>query len=323
MRPMLRTKGAWAVAVALAAPALARAQADAPEPARAAAPAPRAPRAAAAAAAEPRRGAGPAVVAPKPEDDPEKAEKVEKILAKWEGVSAGITQLDATFRRVDLKTGAFKGRLDFEGRALLKAPNLACLDVKKVDPEDRTKKTFHERILCTGAEVVQYDGEAHLINVYPLPKEDRQRALQEGPLPFLFNMKAAQVKKRYHIFLMDEGAAAYRLKIIPLEDIDRDAFSLAVMDLNKKTFLPDVLQLHSPNGKERQTYYFTGPGLALKPNAPIEPRNFQMEKNPKWKVVVNPERGAAPADKGVAEQPDAEARQPAAMQPKRPRFRTR
>ena len=323
MRPMMRRKGAWAVAIALSGPALALAQTEAPEPATttpASAPAPRAARGAAAAPA-PRQGAGPAVVVPKDENDPAKIKKVNQILAEWERRSADVTQLDATFKRTDVKTGAFKKRADFEGRALLKAPNLACLDIKKLDPDDKTKKSFHERIVCTGTEVVQYDGETRRIVVYPLPKEDRQRALQEGPLPFLFNMKVDEVKKRYKIFLLAQGAKAYRLQIIPLEEIDRDAFSLALIDLNKTTFLPDALQLHSPNGKETQTYVFTGaPGLAVKPNAPIEPKNFQKLLIPNWKVVENPPAdgpgAAAPGD------PNADPRQPA-MQPPRQRFRTR
>ena len=272
----LRWMGAWSIGWIAAGTALA--QAPAPAPRRAAAAAPRA------------------------EVDPEKARKVEALLAQWELKSKEITKLDATFRRVN-RDDIWKRVTEFEGRALLQSPNLACLDIKKLDPEDKTKKTFHERIICTGEEVVQYDGSTRQIIVYPLPQQERQRALQEGPLPFLFDMKSEEVKRRYEIHLLADSPKVYRLRIVPLEDVDRDAFSEAIIDLNKLTFLPDALQLHAPSGKETQTYIFT----SIAKNVAIEPKNFQRLTIPGWKVVVNPDGQGRPRPPGAPDDP----RQPA------------
>ncbi len=245
----------------------------------------------------PRRPAGPAPkVAAAAAGNAQQAARVDALLAEWEKRSRSIQTLDAKFKRIDVKAGPFKGRTAFQGRALLQAPNLACLELHKIDPEDKTKKTFHERIVCTGDEVDDFVGAERIVNVYPLPKDQQQKALQEGPLPFLFDMKAKEVKARYQIVLEEEGADAYRLRIAPREDIDRDAFSVARVNLNKTTFLPDALQLVDATGKETQTYLFKDENGEIVPNKEIAASNFQRGKVPQgWKVVVNP-----PADQPAA-----------------------
>ena len=291
MSPRFSWIGAWAL-MAAGAGSVAHAQAPAPK----------------AATGVPARRPAQAAGVPKAVVDPAQARKVDDLLAEWEKRSAKIQMLDATFTRTDVKGGPFKGRTDYEGRALLKAPNLACLNLSKIDPENKAKTTFFQRIICTGDEVVQLDGETKTVTVFPLPKNEQQKALQEGPLPFLFDMKAAQVKERYIIELEQEGAKAYRLQIIPRQDIDRDAFSMARIDLNKATFLPDNLQLIDPNGKESQTYKFKD----VSANKEIAVRNFQRGKPPAgWKVVMNPPpdqeapAGARARDGAAAAAPEA------------------
>ena len=98
--------------------------------------------------------------------------------------------------------------IHYEGRAIFKNPQLAYLDFKKIKtarnaagklvpvPIPRTPRndstTPEETIICGENEVWQYSYPVKQIFVYPLAKEQRQRALDEGPLPFLFNMKAEQ-----------------------------------------------------------------------------------------------------------------------------------
>ncbi len=228
--------------------------------------------------------------------DPNKVQKLNAILEQWEEKSTSISQLDTTFRRVDINR-PYKTKTVYEGRALLKAPNLACLNIEKVDPNPnaQVKKKFHERILCTGEDVVQYDGPTKQIVVYPLDKGQKQRALQQGPLPFLFDMKAAAVKKRYLMELVGEQPNSFRIKITPKEEIDREAFAEALLDLNRETFLPDDLMLTSPNEKETQTYHFG----SIKTNVKIAQVNFVLNKPEGWKVVRNPDPGAKPTRVGI------------------------
>lgn len=257
-----------------------------------------------------------------PAEDPEKVKKVDAILAEWERKSAAITQVDATFTRVDLKSGAFKSKTEYEGHALLKASNLARLDVKKVAPEDNAKKTFHMRVVCTGAEVVQYDGETRMMYVFPLPKEresEKNEAARAwiftllfrwtfyvehgGPIGFLRPQKAGALKERYQVEWIAESGRVFRLRFVPKGAVDRDLSSEILIDLNKQTFLPDALQNRTPNGKETQTYIFT----TVKPNAPIDPANFEVREIEGWKVIRHPNAVALPE---LEEEPGPDAKGP-------------
>src|SRR5262249_57909701 len=119
----------------------------------------------------------------------------------------------------------------YEGRAMFKAPNLAWLDFAK-EKEVKDSKTGarsmkfvpHERIVCTGTEVWQYRCDTSQIFIYPLEKDVQQRALEEGPLPFLFNFKAADAKKRYTMTLVDDNPEAPVIRIIPRLPIDLACF---------------------------------------------------------------------------------------------------
>jgi hypothetical protein len=123
-------------------------------------------------------------------------------------------------------------------------------------------------------------------------------------------MHADAVKARYDLVLAAENDQVYRIQIWPKQAIDRDSFSVAVVDLNKQKFLPDALHLLSPNGKDMQRFYFTrrrspparsrstASGKILT-NAPINDANFEGKPWPNWKVVVNPANNAQPPTAGA------------------------
>ena len=118
--------------------------------------------------------------------------------------------------------------------------------------------------------------------------------MQQGPLPFLFAMKADQIKKRYRMELMGEGRDAFRIKIEPREEIDREAFAEALLDLDRATYLPKALLLTSPNEKETQTYVFQ----KIETEKKVDPSNFEFKKIEGWKVVRNPDPNGRPSRVG-------------------------
>src|SRR6185437_14621758 len=114
------------------------------------------------------------------------------------------------------------------GRAILRGPNLAFLDFQKYVKNEKTGKTElkpHERIVCTGTEVWQYRSDTRQIYIFPLEKQNQKRALEEGPLPFLFNMKAAEAEARYEMTLVDETPRFFVISVNPLLKIDMESFS--------------------------------------------------------------------------------------------------
>lgn len=254
--------------------------------------------------------------------DPAAQQRLDQLLTEWERQSAAIKSLDAKFFRLD--NNKVLGEIEFfEGRALLKSPNFACLDTKKLDldpkkeaqlfmdavkfyraqngepapgtePIPAARKKFFDRIICTGESIYHYDGSVKQVFEYPLAKQDRAAALQQGPLPFLFDMRREEVLRRYNMRLVKEDDEKYTIQVAPKLEIDRSAFEQAVIHLNKKTFQPDVLMLVEPN-KNQQIYYLT----RVRANEPVNDQNFQHQsdvwKKMGYELVRNPAPSAQPA----------------------------
>ncbi len=238
------------------------------------------PAAAPAAKAEQKQAATPAK---SPEELARLAKRMDALMAAWEDRSSKVKELDAEFTRQD-KSPAWQEEAEYKGRALLKSPDLAYLDFEKFDPAQK-KHVHHERIVCTGKEVFHYQTASLQIFIYPLSKEERSRALEEGPLPFLFNMKADKAKQRYKMNLLSENDLGAWIQILPLEKIDQESFSKVYVLLNKQKFLPDRLILWAPNGKDTQDYKFK----TIKMNSNIDVTNFEGKIPASgWDVVRNP-----------------------------------
>ena len=223
-----------------------------------------------------------------------------------------MKSLQVVFERID-KSIAWGDKVS-QGMAMLRSPDLACLQFKHAVPDANGKPTLvlnasgqkeikvekepYQRIVCTGKEVLQYEWDEQTVYVYPLDKEARQKALQQGPLPFLFNMKAAEARQRYDMTLLPKPDAPddYYIKVIPREEIDKKDFKAAHVWLNKKTFLPSKLILSPVGDKEIQEFKFT----LINPNQPIDDKFFAMvvpekaDKSGKWKVIRNPDANTQP-----------------------------
>ncbi|MGE3819598.1 MAG: outer-membrane lipoprotein carrier protein LolA [Isosphaeraceae bacterium] len=230
-----------------------------------------------------------------PAEDPMKP-----LLRAWEKQSARLDTLDVEIRRVD-KSEAW-GDEEYVGRAILQRPNLALLDFQKVEMDANNKRVVkpHERIVCTGTEIWQYSSGAKQIFIFPLERQAQKRALEEGPLPFLFNMKAAEAEARYTMSLVNQTADYWVISVVPKERIDRESFSKAFLKLNRKTFLPDEIFLVSPDDTSTKRFYLE----KVRPNAKVNGENFKGKVlGPPWVVVRNPAAGddaAAGGQRAVA-----------------------
>ena len=259
--------------------------------------------------------AAPLTPAQKAEADKRAALAMNPILAEWEIRSTKIVSLDAAFDMVE-KDPTF-GNTYFRGRAMLQSPDKACLQFQlyKLDADkkpiilvnDKGKKVAQlekepeRRLVCTGTEVLQYTWANKTITVYPLGKQAQQRALQEGPLPFLFNMKAEAAKQRYGMWLSKEFQQEYVIDIVPLQQIDRDSFEKARLWLNKETFLPNQLWLVKTGNKGMEQYKFNGPNDEVLVNNPMDQKWFGFLNFKDWKTVVN--KGDQPKAADVGQGP--------------------
>ena len=266
--------------------------------------------------------------------DAKARQEMNLLLDEWEKQSKTVKSLLVVFERIDRSEKW--GDQVYQGQAMLKSPDLACLEFKKAIPgpdgkpkftlNDRGQKVLEvekepfQRIVCTGKEVLQYEWEEKAIYIYPLDKESRQKALQQGPLPFLFNMKAADAKQRYGMTLLDQTKDEYSIAIVPREEIDKQSFNQAFVRLSKSNFLPNRLVLLPVGDKDKQEFRFT----LIAPNKPVDDAYFHPSIDlVGWKVNRNedstktPNTGQAsvPAGRPAAKQG---ATQPAPRTAKRP-----
>jgi TIGR03009 family protein len=222
--------------------------------------------------------------------------RMEWLLKKWEQQSAKLKTLDVGILRVD-DAPAWGDKDYYEGRALFKSPNLAFIDFRRIklddkkkpmrDPQDPKKwiSAPYERIVCTGEEVWQYSSDTQQIFIFPLEKDEQKKAIEEGPLPFLFNMRADDAKRRYQMSLMSEDEKSFGVSIKPKLKEDKDSFSMAFVNLDRSYLLPIRILMISPDGKSSKDFQL-GP---MFPNRAVNDRNFQGKPlGPPWKVVRNP-----------------------------------
>jgi TIGR03009 family protein len=234
--------------------------------------------------------------------------KMDELLRLWERQSRKLKSLDVMIYRRDIDGRAVLGGEEhYQGTAKFESPNRAYiefnlikLDRKKkpvIDPKTRRRVTErYEVIKCTGSEVWQYKFDTKQIFVYPLSKEEQARALDEGPLPFLFNMNADDARNRYHMTLLPEkeNAKVHLVEVTPKLAIDREDFGKALIELEKQYLLPTRIVLFAPDRVGTREYFLSQ--HKANPDPPIDPGYFRgVEiKEKDWKLVRNPE-GERPA----------------------------
>ncbi len=241
--------------------------------------------------------------------DPQ-GKRMEQLLNLWAQQSTRLKTLDVKIKQVAKVSEAWgNGEVHYDGRALFKAPNLAWIDFQEVVTDEKQGKKLvpHERIICTGKDVWHYVCKAQQIYIYPLGKQNRERALQEGPLPFLFNFRAEEAKVRYRMTLLKEDKDSYVIGILPNEDIDKESFSKAFIRLDRKWLLPTQVVLYPVDEKTGlKSFVLTD----IKPNKPVMDDNFRGERLGKpWTIHMNDENpntapsAAKTARRGTARQP--------------------
>jgi len=227
-------------------------------------------------------------------DDP----KLDQILRRWEEVSSQTETIIAEFDQID-ELVTLDRKHQSKGTAFLKRPDRVVLQINVENPETGDFE-FDRRIMSTGGEIIEFDKRREQVTVYPLPEDDRQRAMEEGPLPFLFRMNARAFKQRYLAKLLEETEAYYRIAIIPRHEIDREAFDAAVIYLDRQTLQPKEIHTRSPNGKDMQHYYIRG--FWRNPPQGIDDQAFTWSREKErqleqrgWRVVHSP-GPAGPSD---------------------------
>ncbi len=199
---------------------------------------------------------------------------VDQVLSTWEQHSANIKryscdlyrwQFDPT--RYDVHHTEAEGTLRFEGPGkgelrLAEVRTLAELGppaVYRVNP----REPHGEHWICDGDWVHILDHNQKKANRIQLPPEMRGKLVYRSPLPFVFGVKAAELKQRYWIRPLNrpERPKELWLEVFPKHASDAGNYSRLQVGLDRSDILPAALIVLMPNWTpkqpHREVYQFT------------------------------------------------------------------
>lgn len=242
----------------------------------------------------PRRGAQPAQAADRdtpapllPRITPEEQAEVDELLRRWEAHTGDIKTLRGQFGRITYNE-VFGTKQEDTGSFVYKAPDKGKFWVDtEGDPE---------KWICNGEEILQFNDETKQVKKMTLPEELRGEPIRKGPMPFLFGMSAAELRRRYWLKITKETPTQYWLEAYPLLREDAANFRVAQLLLDKETFLPIAIKLHDPNGKSSRVYNMRNQQgqITIRRNVILLDTEFHPPLFG-WKVVTIPANDSPPA----------------------------
>ncbi len=274
---------------------------------------------------------------------PEHQKYLDQLLLVWEQRSAKIQRYEFSFERwiyspqfcrwrdpvnkrlaaCTLARGTVRYQAPDKGmyevtrawrfKGVKKVKNQQGQMVEEADYEeikDQNNKAEKEKWICDGNSIFEYDFETKRIYETKLPEDMRGQGLKNSPLPFLFGVKADEIKARYWVRVRPQNNnKIFVLEAFPKRIEDARNFKKIDLVLTRDPYLPVSLTMYAPNfdAKTNQSYTVfqfkdrkVDGGLSqinqwlgnfVKPNPP----------NLLWKVVER---------KPLANQPNSQAKQP-------------
>ncbi|MGB7324177.1 MAG: TIGR03009 domain-containing protein [Rubripirellula sp.] len=246
---------------------------------------------------------------------PEANAQLQRVLLAWQQQSQGTKTLECKFTRwhfdmfaapAGLHATRADGVLKYAApdRGLFRVDQLvffAGMDGEKPHYKPQTGQ-YGEHWVCNGQQLIEMDRSKEECRIQDLPPEMQGKNIISSPLPFVFNLDAAQIQQRYWIRQVDAGTAGIVLiEAWPKRQEDRAQYKLVQIALEANTFLPQALKMYAPNfdfktAPKWDQYEFTdvkrnsiGAALGVFMN------NFVPEKPPaSWKILRD--KFVAPVD---------------------------
>ncbi|SFI27885.1 hypothetical protein [Planctomicrobium piriforme] len=222
--------------------------------------------------------------------------EMEKILQTWEQKSGSVNRMKGDFTRFEYDKvfatakcaiGRYwyespdKGRMDFtpDNKVVATPPKTVVKgDVTfTLQPDDA--RTW----ICDGEKILDIDIVKKEYNQIKIPPQFQGKNISDGPLPFLFGMKADKLKDRY---VLEMGALNNPAKIIhivayPKLPAEQREYRVAEVLLDPVEFLPQAVQLLDPTGNKQTVYMFTKhdkPAIPFLPPGPWHPPLISFTK---------------------------------------------
>jgi TIGR03009 family protein len=239
---------------------------------------------------------------------PAEQQQLHQFLLAWQQQSQGTKTLDCKFKRwhYDIKGAqANVHATKAEGVIRYAAPDKGLFRVDELvfyqglvagKPEYKTiDGQFGEHWICNGKQLIEMDRSKEECEIQDLPPEMQGQQIFNSPLPFVFNLDAAQILDRYWVRLVDiNNPDVVLVEAWPKRQEDRAQYKLVQIGLDAKTFAPQALIMFAPNfdpktAPNRDHYEFSdvkrnSVGAGLQQFI----KNFIPEQPPKhWKIVRN------------------------------------
>lgn len=224
-------------------------------------------------------GQAPVVVEVETQLDPAVEKELARVLLDWEQKTAHITKLrgwhhryeyDSVFQIEKRSMGAFwyespdKGRIDFNVKD---NPKLDVPEPKKGPAPDYKPYTVvagePEIWVCDGESVLSIHITDKTYDQLVIPPHQRGSNIADGPLPFLFGVKAEKLKERYSLTLgrmhapqATSGRPQYHVVAKPLNQDDARNWKQAEVLLDAEYCIPTAIRLLDPSGNKETVYRF-------------------------------------------------------------------
>ncbi|QDT35602.1 hypothetical protein [Thalassoglobus polymorphus] len=203
------------------------------------------------------------------------------VLQEWEQKTAGIDTLQGVFRRYvyDSTFGVEKravgeywfgspdkARMDFNPdpdivKALAASPGQPLTHKAPDGKVYSVQADAHKVWICNGKDILEVDVAPKQYSKMEIPPQYQGQRITDGPMPFLFGMKADSVTKRYKMAFGEMHDPERQIHIIayPLVPNLRREFQRAEVLLDPNTFLPNAVKLWDPSGNQETVYRFYTP----------------------------------------------------------------
>ncbi len=204
---------------------------------------------------------------------------LDQVLQYWEYKSSQVKRYRCSFRRWEYDP-IFGPKDTFktfsEGVIKYSAPDKGLFRVEKLmqyqpPRQQGGQPTFapaaeerFEHWICDGQWVYQFDQRLKKLVQTQLPPEMRGQAIGNGPLPFLFNAKADDIKRRFWVRIVTppDTKKEYWLEAVPRTQDDAANFKMIHVIIDETDYLPKAMVVFDRNnapGKtaSRTTFEFT------------------------------------------------------------------
>ncbi|MBC7820065.1 MAG: hypothetical protein IAG10_24545 [Planctomycetaceae bacterium] len=204
--------------------------------------------------------------------------ELRQILDDWEQHSSQIKSLHGKHTRF-LYNHVFEIEKRSNGKWYLETPDKGRIDLVGIPPKlvgIPPKKEVSRKIgkqsghpyriepdqeqmwICNGDEILigNVNGDEKTYEVAPVPPHLRGTNIVNGPLPFLFGMKAVDAQKRYELTLLSNDKSSVKIRIVPRFQTDRDNYKMAEIILEKARYLPTAVRLLDPTENVETVYLF-------------------------------------------------------------------